>query len=110
MHRFLYIIMLFGTLLPVSCSRSGAAIAEMERAEVLMDSLSDSALAVMRGIDPRRLHGSEARALYALTMSRALDRNDIFVASDSIIAPAVGHYRPDRDPLRHTMTQYYLGR
>ncbi len=110
MHRFLYIILLFGTLLPVSCSRSGAAIAEMERAEALMDSLPDSALAVMRGIAPRTLHGSEARALYALTMSRALDRNDIFVASDSIIAPAVGHYRPDRDPLRHTMTQYYLGR
>ena len=102
--------MLFGTLLPVSCSRSGAAIAEMERAEALMDSLPDSALAVMRSIDPRRLHGPEARALYALTMSRALDRNDIHVASDSIIAPAVGHYRPDRDPLRHTMTQYYLGR
>lgn len=110
MHRFLYIVLLLGTLLPVSCSRSGAAIAEMERAEALMDSLPDSALAVMRGIDPRRLHGPEARALYALTMSRALDRNDIFVASDSIIAPAVGHYRPDRDPLRHTMTQYYLGR
>lgn len=110
MHRFLYIILLFGTLLPVSCSRSGAAIAEMERAEALMDSLPDSALAIMRGIDPRSLHGSEARALYALTMSRALDRNDIFVASDSIIAPAVGHFRPDRDPLRHTMTQYYLGR
>ena len=110
MHRFLYIVLLLGTLLPVSCSRSGRAIAEMERAEALMDSLPDSALAVMRGIDPRSLHGSEARALYALTMSRALDRNDIFVASDSIIAPAVGHYRPDRDPLRHTMTQYYLGR
>lgn len=110
MHRFLYIILLFGTLLPVSCSRSGAAIAEMERAEALMDSLPDSALAVMRDIDHRSLHGSEARALYALTMSRALDRNDIHVASDSIIAPAVGHYRPDRDPLRHTMTQYYLGR
>lgn len=103
-------MMLFGTLLPVSCSRSGAAIAEMERAEALMDSLPDSALAIMRGIDPRSLHGSEARALYALTMSRALDRNDIPVASDSIIAPAVGHFRPDRDPLRHTMTQYYLGR
>lgn len=36
MHRFLYIILLFGTLLPVSCSRSGAAIAEMERAEALI--------------------------------------------------------------------------
>ena len=110
MHRLIYILLLLGVLHLASCSRDGGAIAEMERAEALMDSLPDSALAVMRGIDQRSLHGSDARALYALTMSRALDRNDILVASDSIIAPAVGHYRPDRDPLRHTMTQYYLGR
>ena len=110
MHRLIYILLLLGVLHLASCSRDGGVIAEMERAEALMDSLPDSALAVMRGIDRRSLHGSEARALYALTMSRALDRNDIHVASDSIIAPAVGHYRPDRDPLRHTMTQYYLGR
>lgn len=110
MHRFLYIVLLLGSLLGASCTRSGAAIAEMERAEAFMDSLPDSALAIMRGIDPRSLQGSEARALYALTMSRALDRNDIHVASDSIIAPAADYYRPDRDPLRHTMTQYYLGR
>ncbi len=110
MHRLIYILLLLGAVHLASCSRDGGAIAEMERAESLMDSLPDSSLAVMRGIDPRTLRSSEARALYALTMSRALDRCDSFIASDSIIAPAVAYYRADRDPLRHTMTQYYLGR
>lgn len=105
-----YILFILPLLLTVSCRRDDDAIAVMARAEAVMDSLPDSALALMRTVSRDALRSREGRALYALTMSRALDRNDILVASDSIIAPAVGYYRPDRDPLRHAMTQYYLGR
>lgn len=109
MHRHL-LLSLLAVLLFCACSGPEQPRRTILQAEALCDSLPDSALTLLESVDPRSLHSRADKALYALILSRALDRCDSIIASDSIIAPAVDYFTPERDPLRHAMTAYYLGR
>lgn len=93
-----------------SCAPDPARRA-LDRAEAVMDTHPDSALAIIRAIDTATLHGDESRALYALLLSQALDKNIIDIASDSVIAPAYEYYAldPETDPRRRMLTFLYKG-
>lgn len=100
------IIVTFLSLILASCSMSGSADRAMQRAESLMESHPDSALAVMRQIDSSRLHGKRESALYALLLTQAQYKNYIAVTDDSLISTAVDYF--DRtDDLYHQMLAYH---
>lgn len=91
-----------------SCSR-GDVDARIFRAEALVDSFPDSALAIMRTVDSTGLRGERERAMYALTLTRAEDRNYIDRTDDSLIAIAVRYFDRHDDPRRRMFSYFYYG-
>ena len=81
----------------------------LSRAESVMEQYPDSALAILDTVSRQTLHGREQTARYSLLYSQALEKNDILLETDSVIAPAVTYYRRHGSPDERLLTQYYLG-
>lgn len=96
--------------LAASCAGDRRADAALARAEAAMQSAPDSALAILDSIDPAAINGRR-RALHALLLSQALDKNYIDTDNDSLINIAVDYYADtDDDPRRLMLARYYRGR
>lgn len=78
--------------------------------ESLMASAPDSALCLLRSIDPDTLGSRACRARHALLHAQALDKNGIDLKSDSVIAPAAAYYARRGSKRDKAYTNYYLGR
>ncbi|MDD3322815.1 MAG: LuxR C-terminal-related transcriptional regulator [Paludibacter sp.] len=78
-------------------------------AEQLMETAPDSALHILKRLHPNKLSGSSNRALYAILMSQALDKNDIKVESDSLVIIATDYYT-DSEPERAGYAWFYHAR
>ncbi|MGN0214043.1 MAG: hypothetical protein ACI4AH_04455 [Muribaculaceae bacterium] len=110
LKRLVPIICAVLLLLLAGCSKFSAEWQQMSHAEQIIEQRPDSALAILKTINPDALHSDETKARYALLMSMALDKNCIDIASDSIISPATSYYLfhgTDTDRLR---MNYYYGR
>jgi tetratricopeptide (TPR) repeat protein/DNA-binding CsgD family transcriptional regulator len=94
------------SLLIVACS---APDKELLLADELMETAPDSALHILQRLKPDKYKRNPNRALYALLMSQALDKNDIKVESDSLIRFATNYYT-DTQPLRAAYAYFYLAR
>ena len=70
----------------------------------------DSALAVLRGLQPRDLPGLHVRPLHALLLSEALDKNYIDLTDDSLALAANRWYGDHGSKLHRLKSWYYLGR
>ena len=106
---FLATIAIIALLLLTSCTplRDRRTLNDME---ALMPDRPDSALAVLRGLQPRDLPGLHVRPLHALLLSEALDKNYIDLTNDSL-AMAANHYYGDHGSKLHRLKSwYYLGR
>lgn len=77
-----------------SCRRDNAALERMYHAEAIMHTAPDSALAIIRSIPDSTLHSAEARALHALLLTQALDKNYLDLTDDSLIVSALDYYSP----------------
>ncbi|HAP30288.1 MAG TPA: hypothetical protein DCR26_09220 [Porphyromonadaceae bacterium] len=77
-----------------SCRRDNAALERMRHAEAIMHTSPDSALAIIRSIPDSTLHSAEARALHALLLTQALDKNYLDLTDDSLIVSALDYYSP----------------
>ncbi|MGB4415481.1 MAG: LuxR C-terminal-related transcriptional regulator [Paludibacter sp.] len=82
---------------------------ELKTAEELMETSPDSALKVLRGIRRIQLINPADKALYALLMSQAYDKNDIKIESDSLISIAADYY-DKKEPIRAGYAWLYSGR
>ena len=96
-------------LLLVSCTpvRDRRTLNDME---ALMPERPDSALAVLRGLQPRDLSGLHVRPLHALLLSEALDKNYIDLTDDSLALAANKYYGEHGSKLHRLKSWYYLGR
>lgn len=81
----------------------------LSRAESVMEQYPDSALAILDTVSRQTLHGREQTARYSLLYSQALEKNDILLETDSVIAPAVRYYRHHGTADERLLTQYYSG-
>ena len=80
----------------------------LERAETIMNDSCDVALSMLQdSINPKTLTTERGRAIYAVLLSQALDKNYIDIASDSIIAPAVKYFADGDDPHYAMLAHYY---
>jgi len=79
---------------------------ELKTAEELMETSPDSALKVLRGIRRIQLINPADKALYALLMSQAYDKNDIKIESDSLISIAANYYDKKNHPCRICMAVF----
>ena len=99
----------FALLLLTSCTplRNRKTLNDME---ALMPERPDSALAVLRVLQPRDLPGLHVRPLHALLLSEALDKNYIDLTDDSLALAANNYYGEHGSQLHRLKSWYYLGR
>lgn len=95
--KYLSIILL---CLLASCSRPANGPQPLSEAERLAKTAPDSALAVLRTIEPGNLHDDDAKALYYLVEAMAHKAKESPMASDSLIRFSFDYYR-DKDYDRH---------
>ena len=78
--------------------------------EALMPERPDSALAVLRSLQPRDLPGLHVRPLHALLLSEAFDKTYIDLTDDSLALAANKYYGEHGSKLHRLKSWYYLGR
>ncbi|MEI6754641.1 MAG: tetratricopeptide repeat protein [Paludibacter sp.] len=74
-----------------------------------MNTAPDSSLHLLRKLSANKMHGSYNRALYALLMTQALDKNDSIVDNDSLISIATDYF-DDSDPVHAGYAWFYHSR
>ena len=102
--RFILLLLLCISLF--SCSRTSV---ELKAAEQLMLTSPDSSLHILQKLRLNLFTTRSDKALYALLKSQALDKHDIKVESDSLIAIAT-EYFDDKDPVRAGYAWFYMSR
>lgn len=93
----------------VSCGHSGAHDT-LERVETLIDEHEDSALMLLKTIDPASVGNGDDRALYDMLMAQALDKNHMPLPPDSLIEAAARRFIVKGDRPRAMRADYYHGR
>lgn len=92
-----------------SC-RCDSGMPALDNAERIIMSQPDSALHILQSIPKTAITSDAERARYALLYSKALDKNYIDVACDSLIIDAVEYYDRYGDNISLAESYYYLGR
>lgn len=93
----------------IGCGHKSEAWDTMDTAEVLMDSMPDSALTVLSSIEKTSLGDDKEKARYALLMSMALNKNYIDTTSFDVLQPAIDYYLEKGTPEERLRTLYYQG-
>lgn len=94
----------------VSCSNRTSVSTELDKARSLMETASDSSLAILDNItSPEKLSEKEYAA-YCLLLTQALDKNYYIHDSDSLIMIATNYYEKHNDLLPLALSYYYAGR
>lgn len=96
--------------LACACSSRIDLDARLDSIESYINGSPGKALDSLRAMAREELSGKRVRARHALLHSMALDKCYIDVTSDSIIAPAVRHFRHNGTADQRLKTLYYLGR
>ncbi len=82
----------------------------LQAVESYIEARPDSALQVLRQMDAKALRGREKKALYALYMSMALDKNYIDTTDFAVLQPAIDYYPKKGTPTEKLRTYFYQGR
>ncbi len=107
MLRYIPLLLLAGLFW--ACGGDRALQSALDRADALMESYPDSALALLKPYDGVQIRSEAQRARFALLYSMALDKNGIDTANYKVIQPALDYYPThgtDADKIR---TLYYAG-
>lgn len=108
MNRFVIIFLLMSFLL-VSCdNRQTKSL--LQDVETYIQERPDSALRVLRSVDPLMLNTKSLHARYSLLFAMALDKNYIDTTALSILEPTVAYYEKFGSPKDKMLSYYYLGR
>ncbi len=104
----LYIIV--SVFLIISCSYQSEMTEKLSAVESIMEERPDSALQVLNAVDTLQLKNRKDKALYALLLSQALDKNYIDTTNTNVIQPAVDYFENSGDTYHSMMAHYYQGR
>ena len=103
------ILTLLLILATTSCQHYTAITSVFAEAESLMYTHPDSALTLLQAIpNPEQLTGKE-QADYALLLTQAKSRNQIYATSDSLIRIAVDYYKNSDEMEQKAKSLLYLG-
>lgn len=108
MRKFLFI--LFSWIL-ISCSRTHTPLLpDLGRAEILMQTYPDSALAILDSIRISSLSDKMQYASWCLLLTQVQDKNGIKHTSDSLINIALSYFEESEDTYKKATALYYKGR
>lgn len=78
-------------------------------ASSIMHDRPDSALTLMESIDPTEIHCGETRALHALYLTQARNKNHIIQTDDSLINIALDYFDDETSPYEAMLAHFYRG-
>lgn len=87
-----------------SCGRHDRM--QLDVAQHLLDSIPDSALTILRDMDRHKMTRAN-RARHGLLLTIALDKNDVDISSDSVIAPSLDYYLEHPSDKRNNMLAHH---
>lgn len=90
--RVLRIILVILSFVLVGCSTSPATLSLIERSEQLAIDHPDSALNIIRSVDPSTIYGRDDRARYTLALCEAYYYNRQDAACDSLVQQLFDYY------------------
>lgn len=105
-----YLIMLILSISFISCSCTHNNVNPLSQADSLMQSRPDSALNILRSVMQPESMNEENRAMYALLLTQAMDKNHLPHTNDSLIRIAVKFYQQEADKDKKAQSFFYLGR
>ena len=97
-------------MIVVACGESRHISDTHKQAEAVMQEHPDSALTLLQAINPDDLTTDRGRAMHALLLSQAYDKNYIDLTDDSLISIAVDYFAPTNDHHYAMLAHYYHGR
>ncbi len=106
-HQYLIVFLI---LCLVSCSYRSEMSEKLSAVESIMEEHPDSALQVLKDIDTLQLKSRKDKALYALLLSQAWDKNYIDTADVNILQSAVDYFENSGDTYHSMLSHYYQGR
>ena len=77
------------------------------RAEGLIDSLPDSALAILSAIEPSTVNGKRNTALYGLLLTQARHKNSIIETDDSLITASLRFFNSEGPEDKEMLAHFY---
>lgn len=92
-----------------ACHNSNIA-PQLQLADSLIDKRADSALCILEKLSIEKISNKSAKAIYALLLTEALDKNFKSHRNDSLILIAVDYYKDNSNNYLKTKAYYYLGR
>ena len=106
----IYTLLAVVAIVVAGCSTSADIRRDIERAEAIVESNPEEALAIMESIDADEVRGESDKARYALVYCEANYYNRITIESDTLTAPMMEYYRfSDRhDERARAMYQHAL--
>lgn len=93
-----------------SCGGESDAERRMAEAEVLMSERPDTALIIMESIDRSALRTERERALHALLLTQAMDKNHRDLTGDTLMGSALTYFDGDGDLRRRMLSNLYMGK
>lgn len=107
---FRLLLLVFTSAFLTGCNEDPTVKAAIAYVDSALATHPDSALAVIRSINPAQIRGARLKAEYSLAHSVALDKNYIDLKTDSIIRPAIKYYDRKGTYEKKAQAFYYLGR
>ena len=97
-------------MIVIACGESRHISDRFSQAEAVMQEHPDSALALLQAINADELTTDRGRAMHALLLSQAYDKNYIDLTDDSLITIAVDYFAPTNEHHYAMLAHYYHGR
>ena len=104
------LLAIVAVMIVVACGESRHISDRFSQAEAVMQEYPDSALTLLKAINPDDLTTDRGRAMHALLLSQAYDKNYIDLTDDSLISIAVDYFAPTNDHHYAMLAHYYHGR
>lgn len=104
-------ITIFSTMavLLLACTRHSATDERLSSVEAMMHDHPDSALAILEKFPHDSLFTDEQRALHALLLTQARDKNYYYETTDSMISIALSYYGDSNDDYHKMLAFFYMG-
>ena len=104
-------ITIFSTMavLLLACTRHSATDERLSSVEAMMHDHPDLALAILEKFPHDSLFTDEQRALHALLLTQARDKNYYYETNDSMISIALSYYGDSNDDYHKMLAFFYMG-
>ena len=110
LKNLIYTLLLITICLASSCGhKEDITVAQLLRAEAVMDEHPDSALTIIMAVDSSALATPADSALYNLLLTQAQVKNDVPADYLERISKAESYYRRQQDKPRLMLALLYLG-